>query len=143
MNHKPAIKVLLVSSHADTRVAVSWMLRQSFPDAIVSKAESISEAAQTARTDNPACVIGDASLPGFALDLPAFAQSLKQEKTPLIVIHDAAEATPSSRDEYIHIAAGWFEKTSMSARLTWQSPERLNIHRCRSESNRWNLNWPA
>lgn len=113
MNHKPAIKVLLVSSHADTRVAVSWMLRQSFPDAIVSKAESISEAAQTARTDNPACVIGDASLPGFALDLPAFAQSLKQEKTPLIVIHDSAEATLSSRDEYIDIAA-WLVRENIN-----------------------------
>jgi hypothetical protein len=78
MIRTPALKVLIASSHADTRVAVSWMLRQTFPDAIVSKTESVSDALQTAAAETPACVVGDASLADFATEVSGFAQTLWQ-----------------------------------------------------------------
>jgi len=95
MNRTPSLKVLIASSHADTRVAISWMLRQSFPDAIVSKAEAIVEARQIASAEPPGCVLVDASLPDFAAELTGFANSLQHQKTPLIVIHDGHD-TPAS-----------------------------------------------
>jgi DNA-binding NarL/FixJ family response regulator len=91
MIRTPALKVLIASSHADTRVAVSWMLRQTFPDAIVSKAETVSEALQTAAAETPACVVGDASLADFATEVSGFAQTLWQRGIPLIVIHDDSD----------------------------------------------------
>lgn len=92
MNRTPALKVLIASSHADTRVAISWMLRQSLPDAIVSKAENLVEARQIASAELPACVFIDASLPDFAAELTGFATSLGQQGIPLIVIHDGQDA---------------------------------------------------
>jgi hypothetical protein len=93
MNRTPALKVLIASSHADTRVAVSWMLRQSFPDAIVSKAETVAEAVQTVSNEVPSCVIGDASLTGFSAELPGLTQALREQSIPLIVIHDGDESS--------------------------------------------------
>jgi hypothetical protein len=54
------------------------MLRQTFPDAIVSKTESVSDALQTAAAETPACVVGDASLADFATEVSGFAQTLWQ-----------------------------------------------------------------
>ena len=88
MNRIPALKVLIASSHADTRVAVSWMLWQSFPDAIVTKAETTAEARQTASAELPACVIADASLPDFAAERSALEDKLSSQRIPLIAIHD-------------------------------------------------------
>lgn len=96
MNRIPALKVLITSSHADTRVAVSWMLRQSFPDAIVTKAETTAEARQTASAELPACVIADASLPDFAAELSALEDALRPQRIPLIVIHDEHGTAASS-----------------------------------------------
>ena len=93
MNRTPALKVLIASSHADTRVAVAWMLRQSFPDAIVTKAETIAEAGQLASTELPGCVLIDASLPDFATEQTEFADSLRQQRIPLIVIHDGQDTS--------------------------------------------------
>lgn len=95
MNRTPALKVLIASNHADTRVAVAWMLRQSFPDAIVTKAETIAEAGQLAIAEHPGCVLIDASLPDFAAELTDFVDSLRRQKIPLIVIHDGQD-TPAS-----------------------------------------------
>ncbi|MFT5093393.1 MAG: DNA-binding NarL/FixJ family response regulator [Porticoccaceae bacterium] len=97
MNRTPALKVLIASSHADTRVAISWMLRQSFPDAIVTKAEAVAEARQIASAELPGCVLIDASLPDFAAELTGFADSLQQQRIPLIVIHDGQD-TPTDSD---------------------------------------------
>ena len=111
MNRLPALKVLIASSHADTRVAVSWMLRQSFPDAIISKAESMAEAIQTATTDVPACVIGDASVPEFAAELTGFADELKQQRIPLIVIHDGQDLPAVDGEIIPGIAASLLRST--------------------------------
>lgn len=93
MNRPSAINVLIVSCHADTRVAVSWMLRQSFPDALVSKAESIQEAMQTisaAADESPACVIVDAQLPEFPDNVTAMSESWWQVHVPTIVLEEAS-----------------------------------------------------
>ncbi|MGZ0168956.1 MAG: SpoIIE family protein phosphatase [Planctomycetales bacterium] len=112
MNRTPALKVLIASSHADTRVAVSWMLRQSFPDAIVSKAETVAEAVQTVYTDAPACVIGDASLPDFSAELPGFTQALRGQSVPLIVIHDGDDALLT--DSIGLGVAAWLKRDSIN-----------------------------
>jgi sigma-B regulation protein RsbU (phosphoserine phosphatase) len=96
MNRTPALKVIIASSHADTRVAVSWMLRQSFPDAIVTKAEAVAEARQIADAELPTCVLVDALLPDFAAEVNDFADSLRHQKIPLIVIHDGQDPTTGS-----------------------------------------------
>lgn len=90
MIRTPAPKVLIVSSHADTRVAVSWMLRQSYPDALVSKAEAIAEALSLAEAETPICVVCDALLDDFADKAAEFSRSLWESRIPLIVIHDDA-----------------------------------------------------
>lgn len=97
MNRTPSLKVLIASSHADTRVAVAWMLRQSFPDAIVTKAETVAEVGQLASSELPGCVLIDASLPDFAAEQTEFADSLRQQRIPLIVIHDGQD-TPASTE---------------------------------------------
>jgi serine phosphatase RsbU (regulator of sigma subunit) len=112
MNRTPALKVLIASSHADTRVAVSWMLRQSFPDAIVSKAETIAEAAQTVSTEVPTCVIGDASLPEFSAELLRFTQALQGQRIPLIIIHDGDNSALT--DSIGPGVAAWLTRSSIN-----------------------------
>ena len=88
MNRTPALKVLIASSHADTRVAVSWMLRQSFPDAIVTRAETAAETRQAASAEQPDCVIADVSLPDFVAERAGLEDALRRQRIPLIVFHD-------------------------------------------------------
>ena len=111
MNRTPALKVLIASNHADIRVAVSWMLRQSFPDAIVSKAETVAEAVQLASAESVTCVISDASLPRFAEELTGLSQSLQRQSVPLIVIHDRQEAPQADVCEGI---SAWLDRASIN-----------------------------
>jgi len=99
MTHIPAPKVLIASSYADTRVSVSWMLRQSYPDAMISKAETIAEALRATATESPLCVISDTLLDGFAAQFSEFSQSLRESRVPLIVIHDANDALQDGSNE--------------------------------------------
>lgn len=112
MNRAPAPKILIASSHADTRVSVSWLLRQSYPDAIISKAETIAEALSTAETQSPLCVVSDTLLDGFATQVSEFSKSLWQNRIPLIVIHDAADAPQTSNDEPEIVA--WMCRSAIS-----------------------------
>ena len=114
MNRPPALKILIASSQADTRVAVSWMLRQSYPDAIVSKAETITEILQTTETDVPDCVFADASLDEFENELPRLTQALWQSHIPLIVVHDGGAAPPIDSEPGSGVAA-WLTRTSINA----------------------------
>jgi DNA-binding NarL/FixJ family response regulator len=114
MNRPPALKVLIASNHADIRVAVSWMLRQSFPEAIVSKAETVAEALQVASAESVTCVIGDVSLPGLAEELTDFTQSLRRLSVPLIVIHDRQEVPQNEGDLSEGISA-WLNRASVNA----------------------------
>lgn len=93
MNRTPALKVLIASSHADTRVAVSWMLRQSFPDAIVTRAETTAETRQAAGAEYPDCVIADVSLPDFVAERAALEDALRRQRIPLIIFHDGQHAS--------------------------------------------------
>ncbi|NQV26070.1 MAG: SpoIIE family protein phosphatase [Rhodopirellula sp.] len=113
MNRTPALKVLIASSDADTRVAVSWMLRQLFPDATISRAETLAEARQIAVAESSACVFGDASLPDFAAQLSEFAQTLWQQWIPLIVIHDRNDAAPTDKDTCPGITA-WLSRATVN-----------------------------
>ena len=113
MNRTPAIKILIASSLADTRVAVSWMLRQSYPDAIVSKAETVSETLKSATDEVPACVVIDTSLTDFAAELPGLMQTLWKQHIPLIVVRDGQDVTHSSSDVWPGIAA-WLVRDSIN-----------------------------
>lgn len=113
MNRPPTLKVLIASNHADIRVAVSWMLRQSFPDAIVSKAESVAEAAQLASAESVTCVIADTSPPSFDTELTGLSESLRQLSTPLIVIHDGQKA-PQTDADICHGISAWLDRSSVN-----------------------------
>lgn len=114
MNRSSALNVLIASNHADTRVALSWMLRQSFPDALVSKAESIQETVKAAG-ESPACVIVDALLPGFVIGLSALSQSLQQSSVPMIVFDHSAGARQANSDVEPGPTA-WLDRSSVNVR---------------------------
>ena len=113
MNRPPTLKVLIASNHADIRVAISWMLRQSFPDAIVSKAETAAEALQLASTEPVTCVIADACLPGFDTELAGLSESLRRLNTPLIVIHDGQKVPQTDANICDGISA-WLDRASIN-----------------------------
>lgn len=114
MNRPSALNVVIASCHADTRVALSWMLRQSFPDALVSKAESIDEVIETAG-ESPACVIVDAVLPDFTTGLAAMSKSLGQRGVPMIVLDDSSCDRESGNDAGPELTA-WLERSSVNVR---------------------------
>lgn len=109
--HTPVI--LIASNYADTRVAVSWMLRQSYPNAIVSKAETVADALSAAAAESPACVIGDSSLPEFETKISEFTQTLQQSQIPLIVLHDGPHWRLTENSDCSGIAA-WLDRSSIN-----------------------------
>lgn len=113
MNRPPTLKMLIASNHADIRVTISWMLRQSFPDAIVSKAETVAEAVQLASSEPVTCVIADACLPSFDTELPSLSESLRQLSTPLIVIHDG-QKLPQADTDICHGIGAWLDRASIN-----------------------------
>ncbi|MDA0281937.1 MAG: SpoIIE family protein phosphatase [Planctomycetota bacterium] len=113
MNRSSALKILIASSHADTRVAVSWMLRQAYPAAVISKAENSAEEIQATESDVPDCVVVDASLIDLSTELASFSESLWQCHVPLILIHDGTDASPMDADSCRGVAA-WLVRSSLN-----------------------------
>lgn len=114
MNRPSALNVVIASCHADTRVALSWMLRQSFPNALVSKAESIEEVIEAAG-ESPACVIVDAVLPAFTTGLAAMSTSLRQCGVPIIVLDHSSCARESGNDSESALIV-WLERSGVNVR---------------------------
>tara|TARA_R110002072_G_scaffold303123_1_gene494687 strand:- start:108447 stop:109793 length:1347 start_codon:yes stop_codon:yes gene_type:complete len=118
MNRTPALKVLIASNHADTRVAISWMLRQSFPDAIVTRAETAAETRQTASAEPPDCVIADVSLPDFAAERVALEDELRPQRTPLIVIHDGQHSSANGGQSTASLLRASINATTIELAVT-------------------------